>query len=131
MLWVYRTKASIIPWKQNPFSVFLDMAVFRLVVPLLPTLAATVFICWVSQGLVIIALPGLVMSELEETSVTGYSKKHPRFPGHRIQPAGSETYFGDMSLWQKTTTCDVCHLLHFHLLSSRLLALLTALTVLP
>ena len=32
------------------------------------------------------------------------------FPGHRIQPAGSETYFGDMSLWQKTTTCDVCHL---------------------
>lgn len=63
--------------KTEPFSAFLDMAVFRLVVPLLPTSAATVFICWVSQGLVIIALPGLVMNELEVTSVTGYSKKHP------------------------------------------------------
>lgn len=53
------------------------------------------------------------------------------FPGHQIQPAGSETYFRDMSLWQKTTTSDVCHLLHIHLLFNRLLTLLRALTVFP
>lgn len=132
MLWVYRTKASIIPWKQNPFSVFLDMAVFRLVVPLPSHFG--------SHCLHLLGVPGpghysparagdewaggnLSHRLFQETSTC--------FPGHRIQPAGSETYFGDMSLWQKTTTCDVCHLLHFHLLSSRLLALLTALTVLP
>lgn len=129
MAWVYRTKASIIPWRQNPFSVFLDMAVFRLVVPLLPTLAATVFICWVSQGLVIIAL--LVMSELEETSVTGYSKKHP----HVFLGTGSNQLV--VKLISGICLCDgrqqpvTSAISHFHLLSSRLLALLRALTVLP
>ena len=129
MAWVYRTKASIIPWRQNPFSVFLDMAVFRLVVPLLPTLAATVFICWVSQGLVIIAL--LVMSELEETSVTGYSKKHP----HVFLGTGSNRLV--VKLISGICLCDrrqqpvTSAISHFHLLSSRLLALLRALTVLP
>ena len=137
MVWVYRTKASIIPWKQKPFSGY--FWTWQLGAPLPPAWGSSPPNLG-SHCLPLLGGPGpghyiparvgdgwaggnLSHRLLQETAMC--------LPGRRIQPAGSETYFRDMSLWQMTATSDVCHLLNLHLSFSRLLALLRALTVFP